>query len=85
MNLTPFAKGSVDIDAALEAAGWTLQNRDAINLSSGPGVASSVEARTAAGPPALRGTASRRSDIDLLVMGLEHQAGWPGHLLLNRG
>ncbi len=27
------------IDAALDAAGWILQNRDAINLAAGPGVA----------------------------------------------
>jgi len=39
MNLTPEQKARVDIDAALVAAGWTLQNRDAINLAAGPGVA----------------------------------------------
>lgn len=39
MNLTPEQKARVDIDAALEAAGWILQNRDAINLAAGPGVA----------------------------------------------
>ena len=39
MNLTPEQKARVDIDAALVAAGWSLQNRDAINLAAGPGVA----------------------------------------------
>jgi type I site-specific restriction endonuclease len=39
MNLTPEQKARVDIDAALVAAGWTLQNRGAINLAAGPGVA----------------------------------------------
>jgi probable addiction module antidote protein len=39
MNLTPEQKARVDIDAALVAAGWTLQNHDAINLAAGPGVA----------------------------------------------
>jgi len=39
MNLTPEQKARVDIDAALVAAGWILQNRDAINLAAGPGVA----------------------------------------------
>jgi type I site-specific restriction endonuclease len=31
MNLTPEHQARLDIDAALEAAGWILQNRDAIN------------------------------------------------------
>lgn len=39
MNKTPKQKARVDIDAALEAAGWILQNRDAINLAAGPDVA----------------------------------------------
>jgi hypothetical protein len=39
MNLTPEQKARVDIDAALVAAGWILQNRDAINLAAGTGVA----------------------------------------------
>jgi type I restriction enzyme R subunit len=39
MNLTPEQKARLDIDVALEAAGWILQNRDAINLAAGPGVA----------------------------------------------
>lgn len=39
MNLTPEQQARLDIDAALEAAGWILQNRDAINLAAGPGVA----------------------------------------------
>jgi type I restriction enzyme R subunit len=39
MNLTPEQKARLDIDAALEAAGWTLQNHVAINLAAGPGVA----------------------------------------------
>jgi type I restriction enzyme R subunit len=39
MNQTPEQKARLDIDAALEAAGWILQNRDAINLAAGPGVA----------------------------------------------
>ncbi|MEA5411230.1 hypothetical protein VB737_05560 [Synechococcus sp. BA-120 BA3] len=49
MNLTPEQKARVDIDAALVAAGWTLQNRDAINLAAGPGVAVR-EAKMASGP-----------------------------------
>lgn len=48
MNLTPEQKARLGIDAALEAAGWTLQNRDAINLAAGPGVAMR-EARMASG------------------------------------
>jgi type I restriction enzyme R subunit len=39
MNLTPEQKVRLDIDAALVAADWILQNRDAINLAAGPGVA----------------------------------------------
>ncbi len=39
MNLTPEQKVRLDIDAALVAAGGILQNRDAINLAAGPGVA----------------------------------------------
>jgi len=39
MNPTPKQKARVDIDAALVAASWILQNRDAINLAAGPGVA----------------------------------------------
>jgi type I restriction enzyme R subunit len=39
MNITPEQKARLDIDAALEAAGWILQNRDAINLAAGSGVA----------------------------------------------
>jgi len=39
MNLTPEHQARLDIDTALEAAGWILQNRDAINLAAGPGVA----------------------------------------------
>lgn len=48
MNLTPEQRARLDIDAALEAAGWILQNRDAINLAAGPGVAVR-EARMASG------------------------------------
>lgn len=39
MNMTPEQKARLAIDAALVAAGWILQNRDAINLAAGPGVA----------------------------------------------
>jgi type I restriction enzyme, R subunit len=39
MNITPEQQARLDIDAALEAAGWILQNRDGINLAAGPGVA----------------------------------------------
>jgi type I restriction enzyme R subunit len=39
MNLTPEQKARLDIDAALVAAGWILQNREAINLAAGCGVA----------------------------------------------
>lgn len=38
-----------NIDAALTRAGWIVQNRDAINLAAGPGVAVR-EFRTDAGP-----------------------------------
>jgi hypothetical protein len=48
MNLTPEQKARLDIDAALEAAGWILQNCDAINLAAGTGVAVR-EARMASG------------------------------------
>lgn len=48
MNLTPEQQARQDIDAALEAAGWVLQNRDDINLAAGPGVALR-EARMASG------------------------------------
>jgi type I site-specific restriction endonuclease len=37
MNLTPEQKARLDIDAALVAAGWVLQNRDAINVAVGCG------------------------------------------------
>ena len=37
MNLTPEQKARLDIDAALVAAGWILQNREAINLAVGCG------------------------------------------------
>lgn len=33
MNPTPEQQARQDIDAALEAAGWILQNRDAINFA----------------------------------------------------
>ena len=39
MNLTPEQKARFAIDAALVAAGWILQNRDAINLAAGHGFA----------------------------------------------
>jgi hypothetical protein len=39
MNLTSEQKARVDIGAALVAAGWILENRGAINLAGGPGVA----------------------------------------------
>jgi type I restriction enzyme R subunit len=48
MNLTPEQKARLCIDPALEAAVWILQNRDAINLHAGPGVAVG-EARMANG------------------------------------
>lgn len=35
---TPEEKAREDIDAALERAGWVLQNRDEIDLSAGRGV-----------------------------------------------
>jgi|LakMenE01Jun11ns_1017448.scaffolds.fasta_scaffold9746227_2 hypothetical protein len=37
MNLTPEQKARLDFDAALVAAGWTLQNREASNLAAGRG------------------------------------------------
>jgi hypothetical protein len=35
MNLTPEQKARLDIDAALVAAGWVLQNREACSLAAG--------------------------------------------------
>jgi len=37
MNLTPEQNARLDIDAALVAAGWILQNRDASSLAAGCG------------------------------------------------
>ena len=37
MNLTHEQKARLDIDAALVAAGWVLQNRDACSLAAGCG------------------------------------------------
>ena len=37
--LTPDQKARQHIDAALDAAGWVVQDRDEMNLSAGPGVA----------------------------------------------
>ena len=37
--LTPEAKARLDIDAMLEAAGWTVQGADGANLSAAQGVA----------------------------------------------
>ncbi len=37
MNLTPEQNARLNIDAALVAAGWVLQNREAINLTAGCG------------------------------------------------
>jgi len=37
MNLLPEQRARLDIDVALVAAGWILQNREAINLAAGPG------------------------------------------------
>jgi type I restriction enzyme R subunit len=39
MTLTPEQKARLDIDAALEAAGWIVQDRATMNLAAGPGVA----------------------------------------------
>lgn len=39
MNLSPEQKARLAIDAAFVAAGWILQNRDAINLAAGLAVA----------------------------------------------
>lgn len=39
MSPTPEQLARVDIDRALAAAGWVVQDRDAINLAAGPGVA----------------------------------------------
>jgi type I restriction enzyme R subunit len=39
MSPTPEQKARQDIDAALEAAGWIVQDRAAMNLAAGPGVA----------------------------------------------
>ncbi|MCL4865981.1 MAG: DEAD/DEAH box helicase family protein, partial [Gemmatimonadales bacterium] len=39
MTLTPEQRARQDIDAALRATGWVIQDRDEMNLSAGPGVA----------------------------------------------
>jgi type I restriction enzyme R subunit len=39
MSPTPEQKARQDIDAALEAAGWMVQDRPTMNLAAGPGVA----------------------------------------------
>lgn len=39
MNLTPEQQARQHIDAALKAAGWVIQDRAAMNLAAGPGVA----------------------------------------------
>ena len=39
MPLSPEQRARQDIDAALEASGWIVQDRAEINLSAGPGVA----------------------------------------------
>jgi type I restriction enzyme, R subunit len=39
MTPTPEQLARVDIDSALAAAGWLVQDRDAMNLAAGPGVA----------------------------------------------
>lgn len=39
MSPTPEQKARQDIDAALEAAGWVVQDRAEMNLAAGPGVA----------------------------------------------
>ena len=39
MSPTPEQRARLDIDAALEAAGWIIQDRAAMNLAAGPGVA----------------------------------------------
>jgi type I restriction enzyme R subunit len=37
--MTPEAKARQQIDAMLVAAGWTIQDYKALNLSAGPGIA----------------------------------------------
>jgi type I restriction enzyme R subunit len=39
MSPTPEQQARVQIDAALEAAGWLVQDRADVNLAAGPGVA----------------------------------------------
>lgn len=39
MSPTPEQQARIGIDAALEAAGWIVQDRAAMNLAAGPGVA----------------------------------------------
>lgn len=39
MSPTPEQLARVEIDRALAAAGWLVQDRDAMNLAAGPGVA----------------------------------------------
>lgn len=39
MSPTPEQKARVGIDAALEAAGWIIQDRAMMNLAAGQGVA----------------------------------------------
>ncbi len=46
---TPEARARQVIDAALTTAGWIVQDRDAVNLHAGPGIAVR-ETPTATGP-----------------------------------
>jgi len=39
MSLSPEQQARIGIDAALEAAGWIIQDRETMNLAAGPGVA----------------------------------------------
>ena len=48
-TLTPEELARVNIDVAMEEAGWVIQDRDQMNLAAGPGVAIR-EFQTDAGP-----------------------------------
>ncbi len=72
MSPTPEQKARQDIDAALEDAGWVVQDRAAMNLAAGPGVAVR-EFRMASG----HGFADYLLFVNGKAVGvLEAKAGW---------
>jgi hypothetical protein len=64
MNLTPEQKARLDFDAALVAAGWTLQNREASNLAAGHNIVVYKEGDQYHGMPHSNTILINRADID---------------------